>query len=468
METTEISERITFLAEKFDIYESGSITNKIKELTESGYEIKTLSKQSASLLEPILGILSTKKNDNGNMVKRISVSSEVFTSMIVADPTENKIYLQWMLNLFGNLIKSNKLESALRLVLEDLPQANNYLILFDENKRKKKFISLCKSSYTLLNVEDPTNINQYTSLSQLFEAVEPFITREPSAVERTLQKFVDAGQAIIPVKDRKFTLYIPKTTEASVVFNDFANWCTAVKGNGMFNSYTTNNKKPNGKNSDIYIIINNKFFSNESQDIYQIHFETNQIKDRKNSENISIFENVLKESEGLSNFFKEELMGMAKEYNQGIDNNKYLDYLIKFGFAESLFELFGSETPTIKFMKREIPRLPDMSRFTNLDTLVITNAKLSELHPSIGKLTKLEMLALTENNLTSLPKEIGELINLNFLNLKGNKVKNIPNEIGNLDSCRGGKLHFIVVEKDEIGEKNYQKLKDLLPNTKFS
>ena len=138
-------------------------------------------------------------------------------------------------------------------------QANVYLILFEDNKRKRKFKELCESSYSLKHVSDPTNINQYKSLSQLFDAVDPFIEREPSAVERTMNKFVDSGQALIPVKDRKFTLYIPKTTAASVIFSKFANWCTAREGNGMFNSYTQNNKKPNGKNSDIYIIINNKF-----------------------------------------------------------------------------------------------------------------------------------------------------------------------------------------------------------------
>jgi hypothetical protein len=163
-----------------------------------------------------------------------------------------------------------------------------------------------------------------------------------------MDKFVESGQALIPVKDRKFTLFIPKTTAANVVFDKFANWCTAKEGNGMFKSYTTGHKKPNGENSDIYIIINNKFFSGESEELYQIHFETNQLKDRKNSSNVSIFESVLMESEGLTNYFYEELMTMAKGFKKGIENNKYLDYLIQFGFTESLFEMFSVDSPSIK------------------------------------------------------------------------------------------------------------------------
>jgi hypothetical protein len=466
-----ITDRIVFLAEQFDVFEcsmeneeSNPVELKIEELKEQGYESKPITTNSGDLI----AILSVKQNDKNRILKKVSVCSDVFSDMIAADPTDNKIYLQWMMNVFTRFIKSGSesdLSSAVRFVSEDLPQANAYLMLFEGNKRKQKFIELCKSSYSLKHVLDPTNINQYKSLAQLFDAVDPFIEREPSAVERTLYKFVEAGQAVIPVKDRKFTLYIPKTTAASVVFDKFANWCTAREGNGMFNSYTQNNKKPNGKNSDIYIIINNKFFSGESEELFQIHFETNQLKDRKNGQNVSIFENVLMESEGLSNFFYEELMTMAKSYKKGIENNKYLDFLIQFGFTESLFDMLDENTPSIRLMKREVPRLPDISKFKNVDQFIITNAKLVELHPSIGSLEKLEMLVLTDNRIKSLPREIGALKHLEFLNITGNPIIDIPMEITYLDKSNGGSLHRLGVRQEDIGAKNYQKLKELLPQT---
>jgi hypothetical protein len=52
--------------------------------------------------------------------------------MIVADPTDNKTCLQWMLTLFSRLLKDgsvSSIESAIRFVIEDLPQANNYLTI---------------------------------------------------------------------------------------------------------------------------------------------------------------------------------------------------------------------------------------------------------------------------------------------------------------------------------------------------
>ena len=470
MKKKSVTDRLSFLAEQFDVFECSNTdetTEKIKILEQDNFEPTIIT----SLNGNVLAILSKKQNEKRlNPIKRVSVCSDVFASMIGADPTENKMYLQWMLNVFTRFIKDDKensLAAAIRFVDEDLPQANLYLQLFEDNKRKRKFIDLCNGSYSFKDVADPTNINQYKSLAQLFDAVDPFIEKEPSAVERTLYKFVQNGQAEIPVKDRKFTLYIPKTTAASVVFANFANWCTAREGNGMFNSYTQNNLKPNGKHSDIYIIIDNKFFTGESKDIYQIHFETNQLKDYKNGQNVSIFENVLNESEGLSNFFYEELMEMAKGFKRGIENNKYLDYLIQFGFAESLFELMDEGIPSIKFMTREIPRLPDMSRFKNVDQMIIINAKMVELHPSIGTLSNLEMLVLSGNKIKSLPKEIGMLSKLEFLNLDGNPLKDIPNEIKYLDSSNGGSLHRIGVKETDIGRDNYLKLKELLPTTNF-
>jgi Leucine-rich repeat (LRR) protein len=458
-----IIDRLTYLAENFDVFEN--FEDKLKELEENDYTTKVIKGVRVS----VLAIVSTKDiNTNRLYKKKVSISSDVFSDMIVADPTENKMFIQWMLNVFTRFLKDDKeqsIQSAIRFADEDLPQANTYLTLFEANKRKNKFKELAKTSYSVKNLLDPTDINQYKSLAQLFDAVYPFIDKDPSEIEFLMQKFVDAKQASIPVKDRNFTLFIPKTRDANVIFDKFANWCTAKPDNGMFKTYTENNRKPNGVKSSIYIIINNKFYSGDSDEIYQIHFETNQIKDKSNKENVSIFEKVISESQGISNYFHEELMLMAKQNNCGIDDNIYIEALMKFGFAESLFEFLDDNTPIIRIEDKEIPKLPDLTKFLNLDTIVITNAKLIEIHPSIGKLQTLETISLTNNNIKSLPKEIGSLKNLLFLNLKGNPIEEFPDEIKFLDKVNGGNLHRLNVNINDIGVDNYNKLKVLLPTT---
>jgi Leucine-rich repeat (LRR) protein len=118
-------------------------------------------------------------------------------------------------------------------------------------------------------------------------------------------------------------------------------------------------------------------------------------------------------------------------------------------------------------MKRQVPRLPDISRFKNVDQFIITNANLVELHPSIGSLKNLEMLVLTDNRLKKLPKEIGNLNKLEFLNLCNNPINEIPEEIANLDKTNGGSLYRLGVKENDIGSDNYLKLKRLLPSTQI-
>lgn len=471
MVENKINDRISYLSNKFNVFDSGAkkIEEKFNKLDKDGYSNKFLTKDGVltkihdDVYSEILAIISYKDNN-----KIISISDRVFLNMISVDPTFNKSYVQWMLNVFTRFIKDdtnkNNILSAIRFVIEDLPQANEYIKLFEANKRKKKFFDLCKSSYILKNVKDPSDINQYKSLSQLFDAIDPFIDRHPSQLEELLMKYVNSGQAEIPVKDRKFTLYIPKTVHASTIFEKFANWCTAKEGNGMFTHYRGHLTPFNNK-SDLFIIINNNFFDGLSKELYQIHFETNQIKDRHNSQNVSIFENVINESEGLSNFFYEYLVKNAKALNTNLDNNKYLNFLISFGFCESLFELLDETTPTIRFIgSKEIPRLPDISKFKMLDQLIITDAKLVELHSSIGNLENLEMLVLAQNKIKSIPKEIGRLKKLTFINLVGNEIIDFPEEIKYLDKSNGGSLFRLAVRKEEIGVDNFIKLKKLLPS----
>jgi hypothetical protein len=344
--------------------------------------------------------------------------------------------------------------------------ASEYLIIFESNKRKQKFKELCASSFILKAISDPTDINQYKSLSQLFDAVDPFIVKDSSEIESLLYRFVDSKQAEIGVRDRKFTVYIPLTRDASVVFDSFANWCTCKEGNGMFQHYTTNYKTPLGRKSKIYIIINNEFFNGVINDntLFQIHFESNQIKDRKNTHsNVGIYDSLLS-SENVLNFFHDELISLSKEF-RNLNKNLYLDNLIKFGFSDSLFEVIEETTPMIIFKDKEVPKMGDVARFENLQTFEMNNTKLTNIHPSVCTLKNLEVMVLRDNKITTIPSEIGNLKSLIFMNILGNKIVEIPDTIKYLDKSNGGNLHRLAVSQKDIGENNYEKLKRLLPNT---
>jgi Leucine-rich repeat (LRR) protein len=236
----------------------------------------------------------------------------------------------------------------------------------------------------------------------------------------------------------------------------------------MFTKYTNDNRKPNKRKSDIYIIIDNNFFTGESQDLFQIHFETNQIRDRSNSSVSNFFQKVISKSDSLSNFFYNELLEMAKQDGRRLPKNTYLKALIQFGFADSLLDLLDKNTPLIKVMNTEIAKLPDMSKFTVVDQIVICDANLMEIHPSVYRIVGLEMLSLPGNLITTIPDEIGLLRNLKFMNLNGSPINYISDSISNLDRSNGGSLETLKIKQKDIGAKNYKKLKRLLPTTEIS
>lgn len=405
-------------------------------------------------------------NIKGRVKEVIYISELVFNDMLDMDPSKNKENTQWMLNILTNLIKSGEIDESIRFVSEDLPQCSDYLKVFESNKRKKRFKEYCNSNYVLNGIKDPSNIEQYKSLSQLYDAIDPFIERDSTELEETLKTFVKLGLAEIPVRDRKFLVYIPKTNEASVVFDKFSGWCTAKEGNGMFKHYT-NYKKPNKTNSTLYIVINTKFFDGDlsNGNLYQLHFETNQIQNRVQSGE-DFYNDVLKHSEGISNYIKSELLSMAEDYGK-IDGNKYLDYLTKFGWPEALFDMMLNVTPIIRILNKQVPKLPDIGHFKELNQLIICDSGLENIHPSIGNLNNLEVISLPNNNITDLPKEIGNLKNLVYINLLGNKIKTIPEEIKYLDKTNGGSLERISISEKEVNNKNYLKLRELLPSVEF-
>ena len=466
------NDRLAFLTEKYNIFDltNEELVGKLHDnLHEQGYQdVKLIEGHTKNVIAYVFTNTIIKTDNFGKEIIKnkyeVLISDLIFNDMVKSDPTKNKVNTQWMLNIFLNLLKSGENSEAVRFVEEDLPQAEEYLTIFEANKRKKKFKEYSSRSYVLKDVNDPSNINQYKSLSQLYDAVDPFIVRDASEIEKTLNKFVTMGEAEIPVRDRKFTVFVPLSREANVIFDKFATWCTARPNNSMFKSYTEDNKKPNGENSTIYIVIDHRFFEGETDNnyLYQIHFETNQVRNR-NQSGQNFYEDVISKSEGVANYFNSELTNMAKE-KFTIDDNIYLDYLVKFGWTQAMFDLMSEITPVIKLINKEVPRLANMNKFSELRQLIICDSRLFELHETIGNLSNLEILSLSKNRIKTLPKEIGNLKNLVFINLIGNPIEDIPDEIKYLDKSNGGSLVRIAVKESDIGQKNYKRLKELLPS----
>ena len=83
------------------------------------------------------------------------------------------MYVQWMLNLFTRMVKDENEESlaaAIRLVDEDLPQANNYLTVLkviNVRKNSKRFLRILSHLKILLIQQILINIHHFLNYLML-------------------------------------------------------------------------------------------------------------------------------------------------------------------------------------------------------------------------------------------------------------------------------------------------------------
>jgi len=462
--TINIENRISYLAEMFDVFNEDDLKEKLESYKELGFDdVIEIKNPNTDKLIAIVSFKERKKNSTKKLCK-VSVELEVLSMMIAADPTINKIYLQWMLNVFTSLIKKLETQDAISFACEDLPKAKDYLILFDANKRKDKFERLCKNNFTLNKIVDYSNINQYETLSQLFDAVDPFIVRDSKGILSLMHRYVELNQAEIPFRDKIYTLYIPKTIDASVIFHDFTNWCTARIGNSNYKTYV-NQKRPDGKKSKLFIIIPNDFFDGSGEELYQFHIESGQFMDRK--DRTADIDSIFNRSEKLKHYFSEYFADMIS-FNRTNLKSCYVTWMFKLGMGYKLLEMMPENIGNIKFIDKNLDLIPDVSKFTNLSTLVLVNCRISKIHDTIGTLTKLTVLSLPENKLSDLPESIGNLRNLKMLVLTKNQIKNIPDNITYLDPKNGGSLQYLIISRNEISYALYEKLNKLLPSVSIT
>jgi hypothetical protein len=441
------------------------------------------------IVEPIenhegidIAYIVTKKNKQS-----IKLTDLIFEDIVDADPSSNKQYVQWMIKVFMTHIKEGEIEQAIRFLSEDLPEANEFLEVFDKVKNKKVFK---RSAPNRPNApQNVTDINQYSTLAQLYSVVSPFVGMGDdddddddgeSKLWKKLKKYIDLGEAKLAYRDNDVLVYMPQTIESSCEpLGPLASWCTRREGNSYFDSYRQR-KKPDGSLSDYYVVMPKKLFDGDDEGgvfPLQIHFESNQWHDKNNSsiERNGKLQEILKRFPGLNNFLKDELGALvemdarggkglmdssyvkylnmvggkasdhispeafeegvanirklAGEQNVPLQQNKYLKWLMENTDGVVVTDFLDPETTDrLDFSGMNIGTIPDLTKFTNLDAILAEGSNITEM-PSIDKLpmtAPLTMLSFQNNDITEAPpKGYEKLPNLFSINLKGNPISKI-------------------------------------------
>ena len=428
-----------------------------------------------------IAYIVTKKNKQS-----IKLTDLIFEDIVDADPSSNKQYVQWMIKVFMTHIKEGEIEQAIRFLSEDLPEANEFLEVFDKVKNKKVFK---RSAPNRPNApQNVTDINQYSTLAQLYSVVSPFVGMGDddddddgeSKLWKKLKKYIDLGEAKLAYRDNDVLVYMPQTIESSCEpLGPLASWCTRREGNSYFDSYRQR-KKPDGSLSDYYVVMPKKLFDGDDEGgvfPLQIHFESNQWHDKNNSsiERNGKLQEILKRFPGLNNFLKDELGALvemdarggkglmdssyvkylnmvggkasdhispeafeegvanirklAGEQNVPLQQNKYLKWLMENTDGVVVTDFLDPETTDrLDFSGMNIGTIPDLTKFTNLDAILAEGSNITEM-PSIDKLpmtAPLTMLSFQNNDITEAPpKGYEKLPNLFSINLKGNPISKI-------------------------------------------
>ena len=452
----------------------------------------------------------------------VKLSEEIFNDIVAADPSPNKQYVQWMIQVFMRHINEGDIEQAIRFLSEDLPEANEYLSVFDSVKNKKVFK---RSAPNRPNApQDVTNINQYNDLSHLYSIVSPFIGAEDdedgeegeSKLWKKLKKYVDLGEAKLAYRDNDVLIYTPLTIESSCEpLGPLASWCTRREGNSYFDSYRRNNPKPDGSLSDYYVIMPKKLFDGDDEGgLYplQFHFESNQIHDKGNSsiERSGKLTQVLDRFSGMKTFFQKELgklveMDIRKgtglmdshyikylnmfggkvqdhvsgeAYSEGVVNikklasqttgplqsNKYLQWLMQNTEGVIITDYLDTEnTKALDFSNLSLKRLPDLSKFSSLERITANSCGLESL-PPINHLpidSKLNVIIAKDNNIKEAPLTGYEkLTDLFLLNLSNNPIKKFNKDIA--IEMFGNGLVMLTIDQDKL---DAQSAKDFLEFT---
>lgn len=410
-----------------------------------------------------------------------------FNKIVSTDPTSKKIYTQWLLNVFNKLLNGGRYgkhsdhTKLLRLFNEDLSLIHDNIIEFDGLKKTKRYRDICKNNISISHILDPTNIYQFETIEELYDSLFPLKDRDVSALEERLIIEERNGNGKIIVNDKSTILFIPLNYNGAITFNGLANWCTARLNNTMFNHYTTANKRPDNKKSKLYVLIN-KLHDPELDDmnemVCQIHFETNQFKDASNRDNMGLVMKFLRNSNGVKNFFYNELKELLNYSIPQIKTTKgklasktYLDVIKKFGMIDLVVNLYNDDLEELNVRgdnsDNNIDLELNIKEFKKLKVLKLIGINLIDF-PNMKLSKTIEIISLSNNKLSRFPDELLELKNVKSINLNHNRITDVPNNMKYLLPENGGSLINISLIDNRIPKERIDELQILFKNIVFN
>ena len=354
------------------------------------------------------------------------------------DPSPNKEYIQWFVNLYSDLCKdrpqitrdnktgdkfSDKTIRKETLFFEDFGKIAEALETFMFLKKtnvlstSQKDINQYKTYHDFVNTikpyapgdDDDDNENVHTLTHSEIKSIQNYVDLKT----KNANSYKNAGIPLTELcfENKEWVVVITHNRESNKILGKNTTWCTAgTRYSDMFHSYY--DKGP------LFVLIKKGFGSkkhiNKDASVrLQFHFETGNYMDA-NDRPINIQDFLNKNPEiklYLANHIIKVVSDMGKVDRTG--TQKVVEFLTKLGYAEELIGILVKSQP-------EKLELVDFN---------LTEENVKE----IGKITALKQLLLNNCNVCEIPESFTNLKNLKELSIiHDKKLKHIPDFISSL------------------------------------
>ena len=426
-------------------------------------------------------VLPQKPKEGEPKSKNGLVDFETYKAIILSDPTtiiprgldkdideltvedmENiKVgkYTQWMLKTLlkpsgitaepGTPEYKRQVSEYKHYFLEDLQRLKDLLSKYDRFKSSIKDV-------VMKNIDNVKSVEELSTLPIVVgddgETVELELYRgKKPKVEKgvdTKKSYAFPGSEILKVGDQYTLIRISDKGElgskAASFFGGYhnvdkgeSNWCTSPEGS----SYSQNYRQ----DGPLYIILANDDkgqvgeVTGLPQERYQIHFPSNQFRNRQNRE--IEFTSMLNDGpfKEFKEIFKPEFAkGLTSKSGDQVNieypNSSAGKFIVLYGF-EQLFTSLPDTITQLKIYNKSKDKIaldvpPTVSRFKRLETLLLDNI-VRTLPENLGDLQDLMLLSLQNNEeLVSIPESVMKIPDLAIISLKNSNPNiKLPKEM---------------------------------------
>jgi hypothetical protein len=373
---------------------------------------------------------------NGIKIEGESPMHMLYNFFIDCDPSGNKEYVSWFVNLYRYYLNSKEAyQHQPAVFFEDLQS---------KVKEALEVFSFLKKT-NVLSVEN-RDINNYKNMYDFVQMVKPYMIvdsgddsvhtldhKEMACIQNFVEKNKSEGQAELVFENSEWVIVITHDRKANIEFGKYTTWCTAgTRYGNMFDSY-------HGR-GELFVLIKKGYGSKKQIDKHpeyrlQFHFEDNMYMNALDR-SIDINDFLFKYKD-IKKYFRNYIIKRVLPYRQNKNHRQVDDikYLLNLGFGDEIIKIFKESKPeTVDFSghKIEAEYLENLGEITSIKKLDLSDCDLTYLPESIKNLKNLKSLKFRNNkSIKQVPDWVSELTSLEYFDCAGCDIK----EIGNLGNC---------------------------------